>query len=91
MTIWQGQNNLASIESATMEKLTTQKRAAILRCLIEGNSILATSRITGAVKGTIINLLEQAGEACAAYQSEHFRKLPCSASIGRDLVFCWMP
>jgi len=61
-----------------MEKLTTQKRAAVLRCLIEGNSILATSRITGAAKGTIIKLLEQAGEACAAFQNDSFRNLPCS-------------
>ena len=60
-----------------IEKLSTQKRAAVLRCLIEGNSILATSRITGTAKGTIIKLLEQAGEACTAYQSEHFRNLPC--------------
>jgi IS1 family transposase len=60
-----------------MEKLTTQKRAMVLHCLIEGNSIRATSRLTGVAKGTIIKLLEQAGEACEAYQSEHFRNLPC--------------
>jgi len=60
-----------------MEKLTTQKRAAVLRCLIEGMSIRATSRITGTAKNTIANLLEQTGEACAAYQSENFRNLPC--------------
>jgi hypothetical protein len=35
-----------------MEKLTTAKRAAVLRCLIEGNSILSTSRITGVAKNT---------------------------------------
>ena len=34
------------------EKLTTQKRAAVLRCLIEGMSIRATSRITGTAKNT---------------------------------------
>ncbi len=60
-----------------MEKLSTQKRAAVLRCLIEGVSIRATSRITGTAKNTIVKILEQAGEACAAYQSEHFRNLPC--------------
>ena len=36
-----------------MEKLATAKRAAILRCLIEGNSILSTSRIPGAAKNTM--------------------------------------
>jgi IS1 family transposase len=60
-----------------MEKLATNKRAAVLQCLIEGNSILSTSRITGAAKNTIVNLLEQAGEACSAYQDEHMMELPC--------------
>lgn len=58
-----------------MKKLTTEKRAAILRCLIEGNSILSTSRITGAAKASIIKFLAQAGEACAAYQSKTLRNL----------------
>jgi len=60
-----------------MEKLSTQKRAAVLQCLIEGMSIRAASRITGAAKGTITKLLEQAGEACADFQSENLRNLPC--------------
>jgi len=60
-----------------MKKLATQKRAAILRCLIEGNSVRATVRITGAAKGTVLSLLEKAGEACLAYQDEHLRNLPC--------------
>jgi len=49
----------------------------ILRCLIEGNSILSTSRITGAAKNTIVKLLEQAGEACEDYQDKHLKNLPC--------------
>jgi IS1 family transposase len=60
-----------------MQKLTVAKRAAILRCLIEGNSILSTSRITGAAKNSIIKLLAEAGEACTMYQDEHLRSLPC--------------
>jgi len=62
---------------ACMTKLPTQKRAAVLRCLIEGNSILATSRITGAAKNTIVNFLAEAGEACGAYQDEKLTALPC--------------
>ena len=61
-----------------MEKLSATKRAAILRCLIEWNSVLATSRITGAAKNTIIDLLGKAGEACSAYQSANLRDLPCN-------------
>jgi hypothetical protein len=29
-----------------MNQLTTEKRAQVLRCLVEGNSIRATSRLT---------------------------------------------
>lgn len=61
-----------------MKVLSTKQRAAILRCLIEGVSIRATCRITGVAKQTVIDLLERAGEACVAYQSEKFVNLPCS-------------
>jgi len=61
-----------------MKPLDTAKRAAILRCLIEGNSVLATSRITGSAKNTIIDFLAEAGEACEAYQDEHLTNLPCT-------------
>jgi hypothetical protein len=60
-----------------MERLSTQGRAAVLRCLIEGVSIRATFRLTGVAKNTIIKLLEEAGEACAVYQGARFRNLPC--------------
>jgi IS1 family transposase len=60
-----------------MEKLPTAKRAAVLRCLIEGNSILSTSRIVGVAKNTIIDYLEEAGEACNEYQSKVMVDLPC--------------
>lgn len=60
-----------------MEKLTTAKRAAVLRCLIEGNSILSTSRITGVAKNSIVKLLAQAGDACSSYMHEKMVNLPC--------------
>ena len=60
-----------------MKKLSTQKRAAILRCLIEGNSVLSTARIVEADKNTILKFLVEAGEACAAYQQKTLRNLPC--------------
>jgi IS1 family transposase len=60
-----------------MNKLTTEKRAAILRCLIEGNSVNSTVRITGAAKHTILDFLSEAGEACAAFQDKTLRDLPC--------------
>ena len=60
-----------------MEKLSTTKRAAVLSCLIEGNSIRSTSRITGAAKNTILGLLRDAGEACSAYHDREMVDLPC--------------
>jgi IS1 family transposase len=60
-----------------MQTLPVSRRAAILRCLIEGNSILSTSRITGAAKNTIIKLLAEAGEACSDYHDKAMVNLPC--------------
>jgi hypothetical protein len=36
-----------------MNRLSTEKRAQILGCLVEGNSIRAAVRMTGAAKNTI--------------------------------------
>jgi IS1 family transposase len=60
-----------------MNRLSTQKRAQILSCLVEGNSIRATVRMTGAAKNTITKLLAEIGQACADYQDEIMRDLPC--------------
>lgn len=54
------------------------KRATVLRCLVEGNSILSTSRITGVAKNTIIKLLAETGEACSEFQDREMVDLPCS-------------
>lgn len=58
-----------------MNKLSTERRAQILRCLVEGNSIRSTSRITGASKNTVVKLLVDAGKACAEYQDKTLRNL----------------
>lgn len=61
----------------SMNRLTTEKRAQIIGCLVEGNSIRATVRITGAAKNTITKLLTDLGGACATYQDHILRDLPC--------------
>ena len=61
----------------TMNRLSTEKRAAIIGCLVEGNSIRATVRITGAAKNTVTRLLVDLGAACAEYQDATLRELPC--------------
>lgn len=60
-----------------MNRKSVQQRAQILRCLIEGNSIRSTARLTGASKNTIVKLLAEVGAASAAYQDKHLRNLPC--------------
>ena len=61
-----------------MNRLTTQKRAQIVAALVEGNSLRATARMTGASKVTILRLLESLGAACAAYQDRVLRNLNCN-------------
>ncbi|MEW6405432.1 MAG: IS1 family transposase [Chloroflexota bacterium] len=60
-----------------MNRLDTKKRAQILGCLVEGNSIRATSRLTGASKNTVVKLLVDVGRACAEYQDKTLRGLSC--------------
>ena len=56
-----------------MRKLDTKSRALIIRLLVEGNSIRATSRIADVSKNTVTKLLEDAGKACAAYHDENVK------------------
>lgn len=58
-------------------RLSTQRRAQIVSCLVEGNSIRSTSRMTGAAKGTVLKLLADLGDVCARYQDSVLRYLPC--------------
>ena len=60
-----------------MNKLDNTRRAQVIAALVEGNSINATVRMTGVAKNTILKLLADVGEACARYQDEVMRNLPC--------------
>jgi len=59
----------------SMKQLDNSTRARVVRCLIEGNSIRSTVRITGVAKNTIVKLLEELGCACAAYHNRHVRNV----------------
>jgi IS1 family transposase len=50
-----------------MNKLTTDKQSAIVRCLCEGNSIRGTARLTGTSKDTVQKLLRDLGAHCKNY------------------------
>jgi len=60
-----------------MNRLSTKQRARIIGCLVEGNSIRATVRLTGAAKNTIVKLLLDLGIVCSDYQDRTLRNLPC--------------
>jgi IS1 family transposase len=60
-----------------MNILATDKRAMILNCLVEGNSMRSTTRLTGTAKKTVERMLVSAGEACADFMDKTMRNLPC--------------
>jgi IS1 family transposase len=60
-----------------MNRLDIHERAAIIRCLVEGNSIRSTGRMTGFARNTITTLLVNVGRAAAEFQDETLRNLPC--------------
>jgi IS1 family transposase len=73
-----------------MNRLSTEKRAQIIGCLVEGNSIRATVRMTGAAKNTITKLLADLGEACAEYQDGVFQNLPCKVVEADEIwAYCY--
>lgn len=60
-----------------MKQLAKQQRVAVVRCLVEGNSIRSTVRITGVSMNTIQKLTRELGEAVLAYQDQVLRNLTC--------------
>ncbi len=60
-----------------MNRLSIEARAKILALLVEGASINATCRVSGASKNTVLKLLAEVGEACALYQDRVLRNLSC--------------
>jgi len=60
-----------------MNRLSTQRRCEILKLLVEGNSLQAIARITGANINTVMWLLEDLGTAAKAYQDMVLTDLPC--------------
>ena len=57
--------------------LKADKRRAVVAALVEGNSLRATARMTGVARNTVSKLLVDLGYACAVYQDEALRNLPC--------------
>ena len=58
-----------------MNKLSTEKRVAVVAALVEGCSIRSTARMTNVSKPTILKLLADLGTACAEYHDRTMRNL----------------
>jgi IS1 family transposase len=58
-----------------MNRLSTADRARVVSVLVEGNSLRATSRITGVARMTIEKLLRDLGAACTRFHDETVRGL----------------
>jgi hypothetical protein len=61
----------------SMNCLRNVRRAMVIRCLMEGNSIRSTVHLTGVAKNTVTKLVVELGAACSAYQDTAFRNLNC--------------
>ncbi|MCY4484123.1 MAG: helix-turn-helix domain-containing protein [Spirochaetaceae bacterium] len=61
-----------------MNKLSTEKRAMILRLLVEGMSMRSITRTLGCSINTVTKLLEAAGTYLGEFQDEAIRNLPCT-------------
>ncbi len=60
-----------------MNQLSVERRAAVIRALIEGNSARAAARLTGTSRATVLSLVVELGELCRVYQDHRLRNLTC--------------
>lgn len=73
-----------------MNRLDRKERAAIIRALVEGNSLRSTSRITGRSINTVSKLLVDLGAACTAFQDATLRDLPATRVECDEIwAFCY--
>ena len=61
----------------TMNRMPLAERAKILGFLVEGMSLRAASRLADCSINTVTKLLVDVGTACAEYQDNALRNLPC--------------
>lgn len=60
-----------------MNRVPLARRTQIINCLVEGNSIRSTERMTGTHRDTICRLLVEVGAGCARLMDEQMRELAC--------------
>lgn len=60
-----------------MNRLSLSRRTRVINCLVEGNSIRSTERITDTHRDTIMRLMVQVGGGCVKVMDEQMRDLSC--------------
>ncbi len=73
-----------------MNRLSNADRSQIIRCLVEGNSLRATCRITGFCKKAVSRLAVELGEACERFADRVFVNLKCERLQCDEIwAFCY--
>ena len=73
-----------------MNRLSIDRRARIIGCLVEGNSLRATARMTDTAINTVVKLLVDVGKTCAEYQNRTLRNLKCKCLQCDEIwAFCY--
>src|SRR5688500_18019330 len=60
-----------------MNRIPVERRTQIINCLVEGNSIRSTERMTNTHRDTITRLLVEVGEGCDLLTSAYMQNLTC--------------
>src|SRR5438045_1650649 len=60
-----------------MNRISPSAREAVVAALSEGNSLHATSRMTGVARNTVSKLLLDLGLVCSVHQDRAMRDLSC--------------
>jgi IS1 family transposase len=58
-----------------MKRLTMEQKTRVVAALVEGNSIRSTVRMTGVAKNTVLKLVLDLADGCAAYHDRAVRNL----------------
>jgi IS1 family transposase len=58
-----------------MKRLTIEQKTRVVAALVEGNSVRSTVRLTGVAKNTVLKLVLDLADGCAAYHNRHVRNL----------------
>jgi IS1 family transposase len=74
-----------------MNALTSDRQAAVIRALVEGNSLRSTARLTGVARNTVSNLLRDLGAHCKNHHDRFVRGIaPERVQMDEIWSFCEM-